>query len=94
MANSTWPSPTLRATDVSVLLGNGDGPFQPARNYPVGGGPQSLITGDFLGNGKLDLALVDTSSDEVSILPGNGDGTFQPVVQTLLGFTPSAIVDR
>ena len=51
-----------------------------------------MVAGEFTGDGKLDLALVDTTSDEVSLLPGNGDGTFQPVQQTVLGFSPVAIV--
>jgi multidrug efflux pump len=42
--------------DLSVLLGNGDGTFQTARNFPVGSSPSSLAVGDFDGNGTLDLA--------------------------------------
>jgi hypothetical protein len=60
---------------VSVLLGNGDGTFQPAVNYygfsaEVGG----IAVGDFTGTGILDLAV---ASDGVKIFLGNGDGTFQ-----------------
>src|SRR5713226_1817210 len=32
---------------VSVLLGNGDGSFQTARNFPAGSGPRSVAVGDF-----------------------------------------------
>ncbi len=42
---------------VTVLLGKGDGTFQPRVDYTVGPGPFSLTTGDFNGDGKLDLAV-------------------------------------
>src|SRR6516164_5950615 len=48
---------------VSVLLGNGDGTFQPALNYvlpaqpPGTQTPLSVAVGDFNKDGKLDLAV-------------------------------------
>src|SRR5207302_8630941 len=48
---------------VSVLLGNGDGSFQTARNFPAGTGPQSVAVGDFDGDGHLDLAVANFFSD-------------------------------
>jgi hypothetical protein len=60
---------------VTVLLGNGDGTFQPAQEYAVGTPPNSVAVGDFNHDGILDLAVTDDSG--VSILLGNGDGTFQ-----------------
>jgi hypothetical protein len=65
-------------SDVSVLLGNGDGTFQPARNFATGTLPvvPSVAVGDFNGDGKLDI--VATNGSSVSVLLGNGDGTFQP----------------
>ena len=36
------------------------------------------VTGDFNGDGRLDLAVVDDGGNTVSVLLGNGDGTFQP----------------
>jgi hypothetical protein len=62
--------------NLSILLGNGDGTFQAASNIPVGKNPQSLAVGDFNGDGKLDLAVLN-SGDTLSVSIGNGDGTFQ-----------------
>jgi Big-like domain-containing protein/VCBS repeat protein len=69
----------------SVLLGNGDGTFQPAVTYSVGApGAYSVTIADLQGNGILDLVVADISSVEyegaVAVLLGNGDGTFQPAV--------------
>jgi hypothetical protein len=62
---------------VSVLLGNGDGTFQAARNFSAGTGPISVAAADLTGDGTLDLVVANESSDNVSVLLGNGDGTFQ-----------------
>jgi hypothetical protein len=70
-----------------VLINRGDGTFRTPVYYPVGpidlNDPLSvsdLAVGDFLGDGRLDLATVASSYDPyrtvVSILPGRGDGTF------------------
>jgi len=86
--------------DISILLGNGDGTFQPAVHYAAGYHPNAIITGDFNGDGKLDLALTDSSflsptrHGAVNILLGNGDGTFQaPVVYAVPGDSRSLTVD-
>ncbi len=44
---------------VSILLGNGDGTFQSAVNYPAGNDPVAMVAGDFNGDGRLDLAVVE-----------------------------------
>ena len=62
------------SADVSVLLGNGDGSFQPARDYAAGGNPGSVAVGDFDGDGFPDLAVANGG---VRVLRGNGDGSFQ-----------------
>jgi hypothetical protein len=89
--------PSTRAGAVSVLLGNGDGTFQPANLYAVGGiFPDSIVAGDFTGGGRLDLAVVDANPDtgasEVAVLLGNGDGTFQSPVQFAVGGTPNDVM--
>jgi uncharacterized repeat protein (TIGR01451 family) len=75
--------------NVSVLLGNGDGTFQVAKSFSVGGvNPTSISVADFNGDGKVDLAIGFASTmnfscngASVSILLGNGDGTFQSAQQ-------------
>src|SRR5580698_5719547 len=74
---------------VAVLLGNGDGTFQPAVNYSSGGfDAYSVAVGDVNGDGKPDLVVATFCYDDgcpydggggVGVLLGNGDGTFQPV---------------
>jgi FG-GAP-like repeat/FG-GAP repeat len=72
---------------VSVLLGNGDGTFQAALNYDAGVDPVSVAIGDFNGDDKLDLAVVNIGNS-VSVLLSNGDGTFQPAVNYDAGPVP------
>lgn len=63
---------------VSILLGNGDGTFQPPVNYATTAVVKAVTVGDFDGDGKLDLAYFDQQGPSVSLLMGIGDGTFQP----------------
>jgi hypothetical protein len=73
---------------VGVILGNGDGTFQPAHVYLSGGyAATSIAVADVNGDGKLDLALAHECGDSdcsgrgvLGVLLGNGDGTFQSAV--------------
>jgi hypothetical protein len=76
---------------VSILLGKGNGTFEPAVNYPAGEQPVSVVAADFNRDGNLDLAVANSLSNYVSILLGNGDGTFRagpqnPALPTAAGF--------
>lgn len=81
----------LLGTTVAAFLGNGDGTFQPGNDYLTSTGPVAVATGDFNGDGKTDLAVVDYGSAQVSILVGNGDGTFQSHVDYAVGVAPSSV---
>ena len=61
------------------------------RGFDAGSGPQSVAVGDFNGDGKPDLAVVNSYSNNVSILLGNGDGTFQIHVDYPTGAQPGSV---
>lgn len=62
--------------NVSILVGNGDGTFQPERRYDVGIWPRQAAAGDFNVDGILDLAVVSDYGGTVTTLRGVGDGSF------------------
>jgi hypothetical protein len=67
---------------VGVLLGNGDGSFQPAvSSGPTGGMAMSLAVADVNGDRKPDLLVANMTSagNFVGVMLGNGDGTFRAV---------------
>src|SRR5262245_17758623 len=66
------------SSNVSVLVGNGDGTFQPAVNYPVPESPNAIVVSYFNGDSIQDLAVAQDS--RVSVLLGNGNGTFRPAM--------------
>src|SRR6266516_6434682 len=80
--------------NIYVLLGNGDGTFQAARSvyFASGGGfPWYVVTADFNGDGKLDLAVSNYGGNSLSVLLGNGDGTFQAPQTTPVGTNPALV---
>ena len=65
--------------------------FSPAVSYPVGENPQAVVTGDFNGDGRLDLAVANSSSNTVSLLLGNAGGTFQAARNVATGIGPISV---
>ena len=63
---------------LAILLGKGDGGFEPPTYYQTADVPQSPIAADFNLDGNPDLAISHTFDGTVSIFLGHGDGTFDP----------------
>ena len=79
---------------MAVMLGNGDGTFQPAilSSEAVSPWGMQIAVGDFNGDGKLDVAFTSFYNPPIWTALGNGDGTFQPAsVVSDTGF-PSQLV--
>src|SRR5262245_39250325 len=76
---------------VEVLLGRGDGSFQPNHLIlPIASPSLSVAAGDFDHNGVLDLVTAN-SNGTVSVLLSNGDGTFRPRTDLAVGTFPRAV---
>jgi len=61
-----------------------------AANVNAGANPTILATGDFNGDGKLDIAVANGNTQSVQILLGNGDGTFSTGSSFSVGSSPAS----
>ncbi len=75
-----WPDLAVAnalAPALSILLGNGDGTFQPRTDYPRFPGWQVAV-GDFNADGRDDIATGNYWDFKVYVGLANSDGTFGP----------------
>ena len=96
VTNSEFPTIAPVGT-VAILLNNGGLSFTLAGTYPVGSVPHGIVTGDFNGDGILDLAVANKYSNSISVLMGqgsggNGNGTFAPQVTYPTTYRPFQLV--
>ena len=75
----------FEASSVTVLLGTGAHDFRPAPGspFPAGRDPNNLALGDIDGDGVLDVAASNLSSDDVTLLLSGGRGAPGSAVQRL-----------
>ncbi len=87
-SGGSFPYPS----DISILMGGGDGTFAPPVRFPIGYGPRALAAADLNGDGMDDIIVPNSFSSDGSaaVLISNGDGTF--TARTLLvGPNPQAV---
>ncbi|HEY6763568.1 MAG TPA: choice-of-anchor D domain-containing protein [Candidatus Sulfotelmatobacter sp.] len=78
---------------VSVLLGKGDGTFEPAVNYTVDNEPDAIVAVDLNGDGAPDIATADELGKTMDVLinKADGSGTFNAPVAYAAGQAPRGI---
>ena len=76
LAGTSYNNQAFTGT-VSVLLGNGDGTFTAISSYPLRTIATSLMTGDFDGDGKLDVAVADDTDGRLYVFWATKTGHFR-----------------
>jgi hypothetical protein len=61
------------------------------QTFDVGMGPQSEAVGDFNGDGRLDLVVANSSSNNISVLLNNGKGGFGAATNFAVGSSPRGV---
>src|SRR5262249_53721626 len=84
---------TTSQVAVAMLLGRGDGNFEPPLIFPVDRGSGSIAVADFDGDGLPDVAVGGGTAETgtVMVLFGRGDGTFQYGQSLLVGEAPTCL---
>jgi hypothetical protein len=78
----------------SVLMGHGDGIFDPALVFDTGSLPQGTVAvGDFDEDGLSDL-VVRGAGNALDVLPSDGDGTFSDLGDVDVTLQPSPVGRR
>ena len=84
-------SPNWRSNDISVLMGQGNGLFQPSKNgpFPVGNDPYSVYSAYLNNDTDPDIVVANRDNMSVSLLFGNGDADFDIISQTTIALPSS-----
>lgn len=76
-------------SNVSLLLGMGDGTFAPsAQSVLTGAGTSWVAAGDLNGDGFVDFVVANSAANSVSIFTGNGSNQFKPGATYTVGTDP------
>jgi hypothetical protein len=69
-----------------------DTSFGATTSFPVGDNPRALTSADFNHDGRMDLAVANSGSDNVSVLLGDGLGNFESTTPLAGGDSPTDII--
>ena len=78
---------------VAVYL-NQNGSFSTPTLIPISGTTAGITTGDFLGNGHQDIAVVDASTNQLDVFLNDSAGNFSQGAGASLGGTSARQCDR
>src|SRR4029453_3175464 len=73
-------------------FGTGTGAFVGPRVFTVGDLPTGIATGDFNGDGHLDVVLASFGEDYVTVLLGDGNGGFRSSANYRAIDSPDSII--
>jgi hypothetical protein len=73
---------TAGSSDLTILMGAGDGSFRPPTRFPAGGFVSHLALADLDGDGRLDVVA---RAVDVLVFRGNGDGSLAPPTRHAAG---------
>jgi len=82
---------SVNVSNFIVLRPNSGGTFATPSFFSVGSQPLSIVSGDFNGDGHLDLATSNGFSSSVSIMIGEGNGSFGTASNIIVGTTAYSI---
>ncbi|MEM7761695.1 MAG: VCBS repeat-containing protein, partial [Cyanobacteria bacterium P01_A01_bin.40] len=82
----------FNSNSVVGYLGNADGSFGEAVEYPLSHYPYKLLTEDINSDEILDVVTINSRNDSLSVLIGQGDGSFSTSTEYSVGDNPQQVV--
>lgn len=82
---------SLPPAEARVLLMQEDMSLAEGSAFLVGTSPTQIVTADFDGDGKVDVAVLNEKSEDITVRLGAGDGTFGDAVSRTLGSQPVSL---
>ncbi|CAF1181469.1 unnamed protein product [Rotaria sp. Silwood1] len=86
---------TFSSSDnIGILLGHGNGNFDVMMTYSTGNGsrPVSLAIHDFNNDGRLDIVVVNSGTNDIGILVGYGNGSFTTSRRYSTGYNSNPVM--